>query len=119
MGHFCWEIRGCEGPNNNFDHCPHYMKGSICPKDCQFSWCERKTHKATTDIMLLLDPDVDRRAAIKEYCYSCEFFLKHAPRMAEGEVVDATEYEHGMRPGMATQEIVEPWDLPKKSDRES
>ncbi|MGI6590258.1 MAG: hypothetical protein ACOX1O_01380 [Eggerthellaceae bacterium] len=102
MAKFCWETRGCEGPNNNFDHCPHYMKGSICPKDCQFSWCTRKTHKQTDDIMLLLDPDVDRTKAIKEYCYSCEFFLKHGPRTSEDEPVDLSQYEFGRRPDALT-----------------
>lgn len=104
MGEFCWERRGCEGPENNWDHCPHYMKGSICPKDCQFSWCQRDTHKYTDDIMLILDPTVDRRAAAKEYCYTCEFFLKHAPRMAEDETVNSTEFHHGIRPELVDEE---------------
>jgi hypothetical protein len=31
--------------------------------------------------MLLLDPEVDRTAAIKENCRNCGFFLEHAPRL--------------------------------------
>ena len=32
---------------------------------------------------LILDATVDRYAAIKQACYTCEFLLKHAPRVGQ------------------------------------
>jgi len=88
MAH-CWEIRGCDGPENCYDWCPHYELNGKCPVDCQFTFCERPTYKRATSIELILDPDVDRNAAIKEYCATCEFFIKHGPRLNKDE--DASE----------------------------
>ena len=77
----CWEIRGCEGPENCYGHCPHYELGGRCPVDCKFAECARPAHKTATSIDLLLDPDIDRQAAIKEYCCTCEFFLTNGPKL--------------------------------------
>lgn len=85
MASFCWEQRGCTGEQNNFDHCPHYELGGKCPIDCAFAECTRDTHVMATDLDLLLDPDVDRNACIKEYCRTCEFFLKNGPKLAISE----------------------------------
>jgi hypothetical protein len=108
MAKFCWEMRGCEGPENNYDHCPHYMKGAICPKDCQFSWCHRATHKFPDDPLMLLDPDVDHLAAIKEYCFTCEFFLKNGPRSTEAKAEDEAahlgDFMFGIRPELVNDE---------------
>lgn len=76
----CWEIRGCEGDANNYDHCPHAMLGGRCPVDCAFAECTRPQRKQA-DVLELLEPTVDRSAAVKEYCCTCSFFLKNAPRI--------------------------------------
>lgn len=78
----CWTIRGCEGSENNFGHCPHYELGGRCPVDCAFAECQRPTHKVPDDPMLLLDPDIDRSTAVKECCCICEFFLANGPRLS-------------------------------------
>ena len=77
----CWTIRGCDGPENCYGHCPHYELGGRCPVDCAFAECTRPTHKVAEDMMLLLDPDIDRSAAIKECCCICEFFLTNGPKL--------------------------------------
>lgn len=78
----CWEIRGCDGDQENFGHCPHTMLGGRCPVDCAYTVCERPQHKQA-DVLDLLDPDVDRMAAVKEYCNTCAFFIKNGPRLAD------------------------------------
>lgn len=85
----CWEKRGCDGlmglaaPMSQ--ECPHCREDCYnpCPSECHYSSCDRPTHHATSDIDLILDPTVDRYAAIKQTCYTCEFFLCHAPRVGE------------------------------------
>ena len=88
----CWETRGCDGlmglTGPMSEECPHCRDDCYnpCPGECHYaSSCDRPTHKVATDINLILDPSVDRYAAIKRTCYTCEFFLKHGPRV--GEVV--------------------------------
>jgi hypothetical protein len=76
----CWEIRGCEGPENCYEHCPHYELGGRCPVDCAFAECTRPTHKVASGLDLL-DPTIDRTAAIKECCCICQFFLDNGPRL--------------------------------------
>ncbi len=76
----CWETRGCEGPESNYDHCPHAMLNGVCPVDCAFAVCERPAHEQA-DVMDMLVSDADREVAVKEICGTCKFFLAHAPRM--------------------------------------
>ena len=78
----CWETRGCEGPDNNFDHCPHAMLNGKCAVDCRFAYCERPTHKQASALDIL-DPNVDRDAAVKEFCSMCTFFIQNGPRLAD------------------------------------
>lgn len=78
----CWEIRGCEGDQNNYDHCPHAMLDGRCPIDCYFTGCERAQH-AYANPLDLLNPTVDRSHAIKEQCLMCSFFLQNAPRKSD------------------------------------
>ena len=85
----CWELRGCDGimglcaPMS--EECPHSRSDCYnpCPSECHYTSCSRPTHVVATDINLILDDTVDRFAAIKQSCYMCEFFLKHAPRVGE------------------------------------
>lgn len=46
-----------------------------------FAKCERPTHEPARDMTLILDPFVDRRAAAKEICTTCTFFLTNGPRI--------------------------------------
>ena len=77
----CWEIRGCDA--EMMAGCPHANNPGYtpCPADCRFTDCLRPQHKIATDIALLLDATVNREAAIKEACRSCENFLKNGPRI--------------------------------------
>lgn len=73
----CWEKRGCDEEMQS--RCPHNIPGEPCPAECQYSQCTRPTHKAVTDVMLLLNPDLNYDASVKEVCRVCEFFLTHGP----------------------------------------
>lgn len=86
----CWEHRGCVGKMGLTDfmseECPHSRQDcySPCPAECKYTVCSRPWHKTATGFDLILDPTVDRMAAIKQVCYTCEHFLKHGPRVGEG-----------------------------------
>lgn len=86
----CWEKRGCEGLMGLHEplceECPHSRTDcySPCPTECKYTNCQNPWHKSCFDINLVLDTTVDRHAAIKQACYTCEFFLKHGPRIQEG-----------------------------------
>jgi len=73
--------RGCDP--EMWERCPHAVPGvfSPCPADCCYTACDKPQHKVATDLDILLDPNVDRRAAMKEQCMFCEFFLTTAPRI--------------------------------------
>lgn len=77
----CWEKRGCD--DELMSRCPHVSDKvySPCPPDCRYTDCLMPTHAIATDVTLLLDATVDRKAAIKETCMYCEFFLTHGPRL--------------------------------------
>lgn len=76
----CWSNRGCDDEMQAT--CPHAIDpNEKCPVQCNFSRCTRPTHKRTSDPFLVFDPDVDRSAAQKEVCHSCEFFLTNGPRL--------------------------------------
>lgn len=85
----CWAHRGCEGlmglsaPME--DECPHSRSDCYapCPEECKYTACRRPWHRTASDFNLILDPTVDRMAAIKRSCYSCEYFLKNGPRLDE------------------------------------
>lgn len=76
MAH-CWEQRGCDDEMRG--RCPHNIPGEPCPAECHFAACDRPTHKPVTDILMLLNPDLNYDAAIKEVCRTCEFFLTKGP----------------------------------------
>ncbi len=78
----CWEMRGCDEEMQSY--CPHNIPGEPCPADCRYAACLRPTHKVATDPAVLLNPELDYEAGIKEVCHFCEFFLTHGPK--EGEV---------------------------------
>jgi hypothetical protein len=62
--------------------CPHAADpDEQCPTACFFAKCDRPTHRTTGDPGLIFDPTVDRRAAAKEICTQCEFFLVNGPRL--------------------------------------
>jgi hypothetical protein len=75
----CWETRGCD--DEMMSTCPHNSPGEKCPARCAFAACERPTHKLSSDPAVIFDPTTDRRAAIKEQCTFCEFFLTNGPAM--------------------------------------
>lgn len=76
----CWSNRGCD--EEMMSRCPHAIDpDEQCPMSCQYAACDRPTHRATSDPMLFLDPTVDRRAAAKETCTRCAFFLTNGPRL--------------------------------------
>lgn len=85
----CWTVRGCHGiwgvtGDYMEAHCPHNdpTKYSPCPATCAYTRCQRPWHREATNIMDLLDPDVDRMATIKEQCRHCLYFIKRGPRVA-------------------------------------
>lgn len=76
----CWSNRGCDDEMR--ERCPHAINpAEQCPLSCLFSKCSRETHCRTSDPWVLLDPTVERSAAAKEVCTTCEFFLKNGPRI--------------------------------------
>lgn len=81
MAHYCWELRGCDDEMQS--RCPHNIPGEPCPADCRFAACTRPTHHVEDDFMVLLNPDRDYDAAIKEVCRFCTFFLTNGPSIAD------------------------------------
>lgn len=63
--------------------CPHNIPGEPCPADCHFAACFRKRHVVCQDFAVLLNPERDYDAAIKEICRFCEYFLKEGPTVSE------------------------------------
>jgi hypothetical protein len=62
--------------------CPHATDfHDNCPAKCNFAICSRPTYSLTIDPELVFSADVDREAAIKDVCLSCEFFLSRGPRV--------------------------------------
>lgn len=78
----CWELRACDEEMQS--RCPHDMPSDKCPAKCAFAVCDRPTHQLTSDPALIFEPTIDRRAAIKEMCTYCTFFLTNGPKMPEG-----------------------------------
>ncbi len=77
----CWERRGCDEEMQS--RCPHNTPGEACPADCHFAACHRKTHVVCDDFDVLLNPERDYEAAVKQVCRFCEHFLKHGPKLSE------------------------------------
>lgn len=73
----CWEKRGCD--EEMMGRCPHNQPLEPCPADCHFAACHRPTHVVASDFELLLNPQRDYDAAVKEICRFCEHFLKNGP----------------------------------------
>lgn len=64
-----------------------------CPADCRFAACVLPTHKVEDDFSILLNPERDYDAAIKEVCRFCEFFLLNGPKVSER--TDGTVHRQG------------------------
>ncbi len=77
----CWETRGCDEEMQS--RCPHNLPGEPCPADCHYAACGRATHVVASDYELLLNPDRDYDAAVKEICRFCEHFLTLGPSVAD------------------------------------
>lgn len=81
----CWEVRGCAGIYGfgayMEDECPHNVpdRYSPCPGTCAYTRCQRPWHREATSLDDLLDPRVDRMAAIKEECRHCLHFIRKGP----------------------------------------
>lgn len=73
----CWERRGCD--DEMMSRCPHNVPGEPCPADCHYAACFRATHVVATDFNVMLNPDRNYDAAVKEVCRICEHFLKNGP----------------------------------------
>ena len=82
----CWEKRGCDEEMQS--RCPHNTPKESCPIDCHYAACFRPTHVVATDINLILNPDRDYDASVKEVCRVCEHFLKHGPSMSDRDHVE-------------------------------
>lgn len=81
MAKHCWELRGCDDEMQS--RCPHNIPGEPCPADCNFAACMRPTHKVEDDFSILLNPERDYDAAVKEICRFCEFFLLNGPKVSD------------------------------------
>ncbi len=77
MSAMCWEQRGCDEEMQS--RCPHNAPNESCPPDCHYAACGRPTHVVASDFDLLLNPELEYDAAIKDICRFCEFFLKQGP----------------------------------------
>jgi hypothetical protein len=78
----CWEQRGCDDEMQA--ECPHHsVFEDQCPAKCAFAWCDRPNHAVTADPDLMFSAEIDRSAAIKESCITCEFFLVNGPKLAK------------------------------------
>jgi hypothetical protein len=75
----CWETRGCDDEMQS--RCPHNVEGMPCPADCLSTHCQRPTHETVDAMDALMNPDVDRAAAVKEACLFCRFFLENGPKI--------------------------------------
>lgn len=73
----CWEMRGCDEEMQG--RCPHNIPGEPCPADCYYAACHRPTHKVATDVNVILNPDLNYDASVKQVCRVCEFFLTRGP----------------------------------------
>jgi hypothetical protein len=65
--------------------CPHATASvdGRCVIGCYYTNCSNPQYRVATSLDLLLDPSVDRNAAIKESCTYCEFFLRYGPRLGQ------------------------------------
>lgn len=77
----CWRARGCDEEMRS--RCPHNIPGEPCPADCHYAACDRPTHVVAQDFELLLNPERDYDAAVKEVCRFCEHFLVNGPGLDE------------------------------------
>lgn len=90
----CWEIRGCD--DEMMQRCPHNIEGLPCPADCLNTHCKRPTHDMVDPLDALMNPDVDRSAAVKEVCLLCRFFLEHGPVLEEGATTEPRMAARGL-----------------------
>lgn len=77
----CWEKRGCD--EEMMSRCPHNTPTESCPAECRYAACYLPTHAVAHDINLLLNPELDYDAAVKDNCRYCEFFLTNGPKAGE------------------------------------
>lgn len=77
----CWEKRGCD--DEMMSRCPHNQPGEPCPADCNFAACVRPVHEVCEDFNLLLNPERDYDAAVKQVCRFCTNFLVNGPAVSE------------------------------------
>ena len=73
----CWSRRGCDEELQG--RCPHNVPGEPCPADCHYAACHRHTHVVCEDFGILLNPQRDYEAAVKQVCRFCEHFLVNGP----------------------------------------
>jgi len=84
---FCWEVRGCDEEMQS--RCPHNIPHEPCPAECHFTACSRPTHIIEEDLDLLLNPDLDYEAAVKQVCKFCNFFLTKGPHISGRDFPEA------------------------------
>ena len=73
----CWSRRGCDDEMQG--RCPHNVPGEPCPADCHYAACHRPTHVVCEDFGVLLNPNRDYDAAVKQVCRFCVHFLVNGP----------------------------------------
>ncbi|MCX8007949.1 MAG: hypothetical protein N3B11_07580 [Coriobacteriia bacterium] len=77
----CWSARGCDDELQS--RCAHASVATEkCPAECYYAKCPLPQHRVTSDPAMIFDPEVDRAAAMKDVCLSCEFFLRRGPRLS-------------------------------------
>jgi len=79
---YCWQKRGCD--EEMASRCPFATSSAdnVCSASCYYANCVLQQRSFPSNLDILLDPTVDRSAAVKEPCTSCEFFLLNGPRLA-------------------------------------
>ncbi len=76
--HACWEFRGCDEEMQQ--RCPHNTPSQACPANCYYAACYRNCHVVCTDFNMLLNPERNYDAAVREICRFCEYFLQNGPK---------------------------------------
>ncbi len=87
----CWEMRGCDKEMQG--RCPHNTPGEPCPAECHYAACHRSTHKVAIDFAVMLNPELNYDASVKQVCRVCEFFLENGPALTTSRATSKCQGE--------------------------